>query len=141
MNEAEFRRLDFNLENTTPVVLGDGTAWHLPRIWLSLRPSFSGGKATAMKLTSSAGTEFDVLRQAADDAAVAGDDGWPMAVASLGAYLLLQNYALDDAHLEALLVFPTTGENAYELLRTIMGVANGRHDPKETETSGSAAPS
>ncbi len=141
MNEAEFRKPTFDLEDTVPVTLGDNTEWRFPRIWFSLRPRFSGGRATAMKLTSSAGTEFDALKQAVEDAP--GDEGgdWTLAAANLAAYLLSLNYDLTDEQLQELLVFPTTGEHAFALFRTIMAVASGTADPKAPTTSGSDAPS
>ncbi len=141
MNESEFRKPSFDLENTVPVVLADNQAWHFPRIWFVLRPAFSGGRATGTNLTSSIGTELDDLIKAVEAAAAKGDGSWPTETASLAAYMLSKTYDLTDEMLSELLVFPASGEHAYELLREILDVARGEHSPKGLTTSGSDVPS
>ncbi len=140
-NEKDLRKQNVDPENCIPVVLADGQPWLFPRVWLSLRPVFKGGKATEMRLTSSIGTEFDAMKQAVEDAALSEEGNWPLAAANLAAFLLEKNYDITDEALSEILVFPTSGEHAYELLRTIMDVAHGRTDPKELTPTGSDAPS
>ncbi len=139
--ESELRKSGLDPENCVPVTLGDGQQWLFPRVWLALRPSFKSGRASEMTLFSSLGTEFDARKKAIEDATASENGDWPLAVADLAAFMLAQSYDIPDETLSEILVFPTTGEHAYELLRAIMDVANGRTDPKEPTTSGSDAPS
>lgn len=141
IDEKSLRKPGFNEENCVPVALADGQIFYFPRVWLELRPRFVQGRATEMKMVSSAGSELDSHLKAVETAAEAGEGDWAMEAASLAAFMLSKNYDLTDDVLSDILVFPINGPNAYELLRTIMDVARGRTDPKEPETSGSDAPS
>ena len=103
LDEKSRRKETFDQRNSVPVVLADGQAWHLPKPWLDVHPVFRDGKAHSSFPVLTYGPELDALVKSMGEC----EDNSSLLVgaASLGAYLLSQNYHLSDADLDQLFVF------------------------------------
>lgn len=139
LDERSLRKPSCSEEDSTPVAMADGQTWMLRRPVLRLRPKFSGGRATASKLSPylEGGSELESLLDA-----VTADGDFVQAAINVGAYLLSFNYDLTDGQLEELFSFTSSsGEDPLAWVREIVQVANGVAAPKGPTGGGSAASS
>ena len=121
-NERDCRRPEF--AGGTPITLGDGQEWTLPRPRLSLVPEVVEGRVRfADKMRHGFGPEYDDLV----DAFVESEEGLPQmnALLALAANLLLANYDLNPASLVELLPRRLGDEANTEMWRTIRDLAIG----------------
>jgi hypothetical protein len=132
--EAQCRKECFDEATSAPVVLADGQTWWLPKPWLEIRPTFRGGRSVGAYPVLTYGRELDELL----DAVGKSDDGIVQigAVAGLGAYLLRQQYRLDDQDLDELLCFRVGDEASEGWACAVMDVATGRSGPKVSSAGG-----
>jgi hypothetical protein len=134
LNETEKRKPEFNPQNCAPVVLADGQTWYLPKPWLQIHAAFEAGKAVSTYPALTYGAEIDDLITAVgecqDNAAVL------CAAASLGAYLLRQNYDLTDQELDTLFAFRLADSISWNWAKEVMQVATGTAGPKASSGGG-----
>jgi hypothetical protein len=134
MNELERRKPTFDEANSVGVTLGDGQKWFVPKPWLEIRPTFRGVHATGNYPVNTYSHEIDDLLEA-----IAGaDDSLEQlsGIASLAAYLLTQQYDLEDADLDTLLCFRLNEESSTDWVRQVINVATGRSGPKRLRAGG-----
>ena len=128
LNEKVKRRETFDERNSVPIMLADGQKWAFPKPWLEIRASFKGGKPQTTYPVLTYGPELDVLVKAIgecrDNAALL------CGTASLGAYLVSQNYDLSDEDLDQLFAFRLGDSASWDWARAVMDVATGRSGPK-----------
>jgi hypothetical protein len=128
LDEKSRRKESFDQRNCVPVVLADGQAWHLPKPWLEVHPIFREGKAHSSYPVLTYGPELDALVKAMGEC----DDNSALLIgaASLGAYLLSQNYNLSDADLDQLFVFRIGDSSSRDWAMAVLQVATGQSGPK-----------
>ena len=128
LDEKSRRKETFDQQNSVPVVLADGQAWHLPKPWLEVHPVFRDGKVNSSYPVLTYGAELDALVKAMGEC----DDNSALLIGavSLGAYLLSQNYHLSDADLDQLLVFRIGDSLSRDWAMAVMQVATGQSGPK-----------
>ena len=134
MNELERRKPTFDEANSVGVTFGDGQKWFVPKPWLEIRPTFRGGRAAGNYPVNTYSHEIDDLLEA-----IAGtDDSLEQlsGIASLAAYLLSQQYELEDANLDTLLCFRLNDESSTDWARQVIDVATGRSGPKRLRLGG-----
>ncbi len=128
LSELERRKSNFDEVNSVGVTMADGQIWFLPKPWLEIRPTFRGGRATGNYPVNTYGPEIDSLVNSI--AEVEDSLERLSGIASLGAYLLTQQYTLDDGDLDGLLCFRLDDESSTEWARQVINVATGRSGPK-----------
>jgi hypothetical protein len=134
LNELERRKPTFDEANSVGVTLGDGQKWFVPKPWLEIRPTFRGGRATGNYPVNTYGHEIDAL---VDVIAGAEDSLERLSgIASLAAYLLTQQYELEDADLDKLLCFRLNDESSTDWTGQVIKVATGRSGPKRLRAGG-----
>ncbi len=128
LDEKTRRKETFDQRNSVPVVLADGQTWYLPKPWLEVHPVFQGGKAHSSYPVLTYGPELDSLVQALGDC----DDNSTLLIgaATLGAYLLSENYQLSDVELDQLFVFRVGDPLSWDWAMTVIKVATGQSGPK-----------
>jgi hypothetical protein len=128
LDEKSHRKVSFDQRNSVPVVLADGQTWHLPKPWLEVHPVFRDGKADSSYSVLTYGPELDGLVKTIGEC----DDNAALLIgaASLGAYLLSQNYHLSDADLDQLFVFRIGDTLSRDWAMAVMQVATGQSGPK-----------
>ncbi len=128
LNERAKRRETFDECNSVPVILADGQPWSVPKPWLEIRASFGSGKAQSTYPVLTYGPELDALVKAIgechDNAALL------CGAASLGAYLVSQNYDLSDEDLDQLFAFRVGAPASWDWARAVMDIATGQSGPK-----------
>ncbi len=128
LDEKSRRKESFDQPNSVPVVLADGQTWHLPKPWLDIHPVFRDGKAQSSYPILTYGPELDAMVKAmgeCDD-----DSALLICAASLGAYLLSQNYHLSDNELDQLFVFRIGDSLSRDWAMAVMQIATGQSGPK-----------
>jgi hypothetical protein len=128
LNEKAKRRETFDERNSIPVMLADGQAWAIPKPWLEIRASFGNGKAQTTYPVLTYGPELDALVKAIGECQ--DNTALLCGAASLGAYLLSQNYDLSDEVLDRLFAFRVGHPESWDWARAVMDVATGRSGPK-----------
>jgi hypothetical protein len=107
-----------------PVKLADGQEWLFPKPFLQIHASFAGGKPAGNYPVITAGPELDELVEAmasCEDAAAQLS-----AAATLGAYLLLRNYDLEDRELDQLFAFRPGDPPSWDWAQRILEVGAGQ---------------
>ena len=128
LDEKTKRRKTFDERNSVPVILADGQPWAFPKPWLEIRASFRDGKAQTTYTVLTYGPELDALVKAIRECQ--NNVALLCGAASLGAYLVSQNYDLSDEDLDRLFVFRVGDSASWDWARAIMDVATGRSGPK-----------
>lgn len=129
MLDEKFRRKEtFDPRNSVPVMLADGQAWHLPKPWLEVHPVFRDGKVQSSYPVLTYGPDLDALVKSM--AECEDNSSLLVGAASLGAYLLSQNYQLTDADLDQLFVFRIGDPSSHDWALAVMQVATGQSGPK-----------
>jgi hypothetical protein len=128
LNETEKRKPTFDQANSAPVKLADGQEWWLPKPWLQIHAAFQDGKAVSDWPVLTYGPEIDELIKAVGEckdylAILCG-------VASLGAYMIQQNYELTDQDLDGLFAFRPGVPESWDWTKTVMETAIGSAGPK-----------
>jgi len=134
LDEKAKRKPNFDERNSAPVGLADGQSWFVPKPWLEIRPTFRGGRAVGSYPTLSYGPELDGLLGAIGDCT--DSLAQIVAVASLAAHLLTQQYDLADADLDELLCFRTRDEVSPQWMHQIVHIATGTSGPKAWSAGG-----
>ena len=134
LNELERRKPTFDEANSVGVTLGDGQKWFVPKPWLEIRPTFSGGRATGNYPVNTYGHELDAL---VDVIAEAKDSLERLSgIASVAAYLLTQQYELEDGDLDKLLCFRLDDQSSTNWAHQVINVATGHSGPKRLRAGG-----
>lgn len=135
LDERTLRRPEF--AEGTPIRLGDGQEWHLPRpIVQHLPVETEDGALVFGARRLACGPRFDALFDRMVSAE--GEEGIANAALNLGAYLLRLNYSLTIADLQVLLPCDGTEDNQ-AMWQSIIDSATGI-GPKAS-AGGSAVPS
>ena len=98
--------------------LADSQEWLLAKPWLEVHAAFDGGRAVRTWPCLTYGPDLDALVQAMsnceDNAALL------IGAASLGAYLLQQNYDLADAEMDGLFAFRIGDPESWDWARSVI---------------------
>jgi len=116
--ESECRRPDANWEDTVPIVLADGQAWHFPKPFVDIVPTFTDGKASMMFES-----ELQPFFNRMDTAETGIEEN--AARLEMERYMLLKLYDLKDEELPHLLRWRVGSEVDEERRKAIMNVAWG----------------
>ena len=100
IDEMSRRKPSFDEANSVGVVLADGQVWFVPRTRVVLWPKFQGGEVKSTYPVRSCGPRYDALIQAISEAKTTGE--LLSGAATLGAWLLLEQYDLSEQDLDAL---------------------------------------
>jgi hypothetical protein len=122
-DEANYRRENFSLEHSTPLVLSDGGTWYFPRPVIAIHPTFRQGKPT--------GEHWEFFEYGAELDDLIASIGQTedhvervVRIMALAAKLLLHHYDLPDDVLAKILVF-RDDDASLSLLRTVINIATG----------------
>ncbi len=117
-----------------PIRLADGQEWAFPKPFLQIHASFDGGKARATWPVLTYGPALDALIEAMGEC----DDNADLLVAgaSLGAFLLRQNYSLEDRELDMLFAFQPGVPESWDWVNAVIDVATGQNAPKRGSGGG-----
>lgn len=121
--EKHRRKPEFDATACTAVELANGQEWYLARPAIQITPVFQDSKAVAGNHLLTCGDELDLLlgmiaEQTEPTAQI-------LAVLTLGAFLLLENYDLEDSELERLLIYRHGEPRSEAMVKGIIDVATG----------------
>lgn len=121
--EASRRKPEMDPEICASIRLADGQNWYFPRPWFEVRPIFRDGKTKHHTRMLTCGDELDVLLEAIGTE----EDGVTQALSilTLGAFLLLRNYDLEDEELARLFILRPGDPDSDRVLHEILDVATG----------------
>jgi hypothetical protein len=134
IDELAKRKENFDELNSVRVRLADGQEWAVPKPWLEIRPVFRDGRSVGNYATFSYGPELEGLVEAMADCE--SRSAQLVAVASLAAYLLGQQYDLVDGELDQLLAFRPDDPTSAEWVERVMEIATGNSGPKAGRAGG-----
>lgn len=124
LDEPSKRRETCDPRSSVPVRLADGQEWLFPKPFIEIHASFDGGKARATYPVLTYGPDLDALVEAMGQC----DDNAALLIgaASLGAYLLKQNYDLADEELDLLFTFRLGDPDSWDWARSVIDIATGQ---------------
>ena len=134
VDEPGKRKDCFDEANSVWVDFANGNRLAVPKPWLQIRPLFRRGKPVNTCRVFTYSEEIDGLIEAIGDAANIGE--FVSGVASLGAYLLGQQYDLADAELNNILAYNATEPSTLEWTQTLIDIARGRSGKKVARDGG-----
>jgi hypothetical protein len=117
------RKVDFDPENCTPIVLADEQEWYFPRPWIEVQPIFRDGKAVNCTEMITCGELDPLLKMIGEE-----EDNplqQSMHVLTLGALLLQRNYDVEDAELGRLFILRPGDPDSDRMITSIIDVATG----------------
>jgi hypothetical protein len=128
LDERAKRRESFDDRNSQWVALADGQTWAFPKPWLEVHAAFRDGKVVSHFPVLTYGPELDALVKAIGECQ--DNTALLSGAASLGAYLLAQNYDLSDEDLDQLFAFRVGDLSSWDWARAVIDVATGQSGPK-----------
>jgi hypothetical protein len=128
IDEKSSRKPCFDEVNSVWVDFANDNRFAVPLPWLQVRPTFREGKPVDAYRVFTYSEAIDGLIDAIGEAETA--DHVICGIASLGAYLLGQQYDLTDAELDNILAYNSTEPSTMEWTRQLIAIARGRSGPK-----------
>lgn len=126
LDEKNLRRDGFDEGRSVAVDLPGG-AFFLPKPVYRLRPTFKDGRRLPESAVLRADDpEFERLKEAVAEATKAEDGDFYGAAVDLAAYMLQQNYRIDDEQLGLVFGEPLDNRPAESWIGQVMGVAHGK---------------
>jgi hypothetical protein len=124
LDEKTRRRENFDERNSEWITLSDSRKWAFPKPWLQVHATFRDGKAVSSSPVLTYGCDLDALIHAISEC----EDSTALLVgaATLGAFLLCENYDLADAELDELFAFRVADPSSWGWVKAVMDVATGQ---------------